>query len=177
MNIFFLHWSPRIAAEYHCDKHVVKMIIECAQMLYCSHWEIDPTKLMENAYKKAHPKHPSTLWVQKSIYNYAWLCSLAWWLCKEYTFRYGKIHKTQQHIEWLFSNIPALPTIHFTKPPLAMPNEYKQKNVIKAYRMFYIESKMKQRNIVKYTSRSPPDFLKYTADNKMPQPQSPEVML
>ena len=158
MNIFFLHWNPRLAAEYHCDKHVVKMIIESAQMLYCAHW-VTNSEMPSNAYKKAHIKHPSTLWVQKSIYNYLWLCSLAWWLCKEYTFRYGKIHKTQTHIEWLFENHPNVPYIPFTTPPLAMPSIYKLKNVVKAYRLFYIESKMKLRNIVQYTSRPPPAFV------------------
>lgn len=33
MNIFVLHWLPQIAALYHCDKHVVKMILEYAQIL------------------------------------------------------------------------------------------------------------------------------------------------
>ena len=33
MNIFVLHQDPDIAAQYHCDKHVNKMIVESAQML------------------------------------------------------------------------------------------------------------------------------------------------
>ena len=28
MNIFILDEDPKKAAEYHCDKHVVKMILE-----------------------------------------------------------------------------------------------------------------------------------------------------
>lgn len=33
MNIFALDKCPKISAKYHCDKHVVKMIIESAQMI------------------------------------------------------------------------------------------------------------------------------------------------
>ena len=38
MNIFVLDENPAKAAEYHCNKHVVKMIIESAQMLCSAHW-------------------------------------------------------------------------------------------------------------------------------------------
>ena len=41
MNIFYLHENPEICAEYHCDKHVVKMILETAQMLSTAHRIID----------------------------------------------------------------------------------------------------------------------------------------
>lgn len=33
MNIFVLDYNPQKAALYHCDKHVVKMILESAQIL------------------------------------------------------------------------------------------------------------------------------------------------
>jgi hypothetical protein len=160
MNIFFLYRNPRKAAEAHCDKHVVKMIIETAQLLYSAHWLTD-SALPENAYKLAHKNHPSAIWTRESLTNYMWLCSLGWWLCKEYQFRYGetKVHKTEPHIVWLLNNPPKLPFVNMTPLRLAMPDEYKQKNPIKAYRKFYIESKLKARNIVKYTKREPPEFI------------------
>ena len=37
MNIFYLHDDPKIAAEMSCDKHVVKMILESAQVLSTCH--------------------------------------------------------------------------------------------------------------------------------------------
>ena len=37
MNIFYLDKDPVKAAEYSCDKHVVKMILESAQMLCTAH--------------------------------------------------------------------------------------------------------------------------------------------
>jgi hypothetical protein len=41
MNIFVLHPDPFVAAEMHCDKHVVKMIVEYAQLLSTAHRLLD----------------------------------------------------------------------------------------------------------------------------------------
>ncbi len=163
MNIFFLHLNPQKAAEYHCDKHVVKMILETAQLLYSAHWVLE-SPLPENAYKLAHKNHPCSVWVRQSTGNYLWLCLLGWWLCKEYNYRYGhhKTHKTESHIVWLMNNIPnGLPHADMTSPAKAMPDDYKLQNPIRAYRKFYIGSKLRERGIVKYTKRTPPSFLSY----------------
>ena len=37
MNIFFLDENPTLSAQYHVDKHVVKMILETAQLLCSVH--------------------------------------------------------------------------------------------------------------------------------------------
>jgi hypothetical protein len=162
MNIFFLSFNPKEAARLHCDKHVVKMIIETAQLLYSAHWLLDPTNLPDFAYKLAHRNHPCSIWVRKSLENYLWLCSLGLWLCDEYRYRYGdhKIHKTEFHIRWLFEHAPnSIPSRGFTTPFQAMPDEFKNADAITAYRTYYIESKMKQRAIVNYTRREWPEFL------------------
>jgi hypothetical protein len=161
MNIFFLSLDPREAAKLHCDKHVVKMIVESAQMLYCAHWVLE-SPLPPNAYKKAHPNHPCSIWVRESLDNYLWLCELAKELCNEYKVIYGehKIHKTEAHIDWLIANHPNnIPNDGFTMPAQAMPDEYKREDVVLAYQTFYRESKMIIRDIVKYKNRSFPDFL------------------
>jgi len=162
MNIFFLSQNPQEAARLHCDKHVVKMIIETAQLLYSSHWVLNPTGLNENAYKLAHRNHPCAIWVRTSLTNYMWLASLGWWLCKEYQYRYGehKTHKSEAHIVWLLNNPPKfIPFADMTPPMLAMPDEYKQEDPIMSYQTYYIESKLKQRGIVRYTKREWPLFL------------------
>lgn len=162
MNIFFLSRSPKEAAELHCDKHVVKMIVESCQLLYTAHWVLNPERIRINAYKKTHINHPSAIWIRESLSNYLWLCSLAWYLCREYQFRYGihKVHKSEDHIIWLLQNPPNdIPKFGLTTPPQAMPDIYKDENVIVAYRRYYIEDKMKRRCIVKYTKRNWPIFL------------------
>ena len=58
MNIFVLHRDPKIAAQMSCDKHVVKMILETAQMLSSA----ARAKGAWAPYKQTHKKHPCTLW-------------------------------------------------------------------------------------------------------------------
>ena len=41
MNIFYLHPDPTIAAQMMCDKHVLKMVLETAQLLSTAHRELD----------------------------------------------------------------------------------------------------------------------------------------
>jgi hypothetical protein len=159
MNIFFLDFNPRKAANYHCDKHVVKMILETAQLLYSAHWITNQDKLPEIAYRKTHPNHPCAIWTRESLANYTWLCELGMALCEEYTFRYDKVHKTQNHITWLSLNPPDIPSLGVTTIRQAMPDEYKRPNPVDGYRTYYCENKMKIRNIVKYTRRQPPSFI------------------
>ena len=161
MNIFLLHWNPRVAAQYHCDKHVIKMILETAQLLYSVHWMLN-SPLPANAYKLSHKNHPCAIWARQTLTNYLWLCSLGWWLCKEYQYRYGetKVHKTESHIVWLLENHPVnIPFLAMTPPAQAMPDAYKQEDPIQAYRTYYLESKLKERGIVTYTKRPKPYFL------------------
>jgi len=168
MNIFALSLDPREAAEYHCDKHVVKMILETAQLLYCAHWVLDPDGLPLIAYKKTHPNHPCSIWIRESVENYRWLSDLGLCLCREYTYRYGKTHKTEEHILWLSDNFPPLPMTEQTPFRMAMPNEYKCEDPILAYQSYYLGAK--ERMLV-FSKRPPPPFVEkkrayMTADGK-----------
>ena len=158
MNIFLLDFNPRVAAEYHCDKHVVKMILETAQLLYTAHWMLNPELLPPDSYKKTHVNHPCAIWIRESLANYIWATHLGIELCKEYTFRYGKTHKTQYMLEWLVSNHPVgLVDIGITEIRQAMPDECKRANPVDGYRTYYLE---KKKHLLKYSHRSTPDFLR-----------------
>ena len=156
MNIFFLDFNPRRAAEYHCDKHVVKMILETAQLLYTAHWLSDRNILPQNAYRQTHFNHPCAIWARESLSNYTWLCELGMALCEEYTFRYGKVHKTQSHIHWLITHPPDIVDIGITPIRQAMPEECKRPNPVEGYRTYYCEKKVP---LLKYSKRPPPDFI------------------
>jgi len=129
--------DPNVCAKHHCDKHVVKMILESAQILSSAHWVLGG----EAPYRLTHKNHPCCKWVRISLSNYRWLGELALALCYEYTYRYNKIHKTQEKIEWLMKNEPPIEDIGFTDPPQAMPEEYKDKNIVTAYQRYYIKEK------------------------------------
>tara|TARA_R100000734_G_scaffold19153_1_gene18667 strand:+ start:2751 stop:3209 length:459 start_codon:yes stop_codon:yes gene_type:complete len=133
MNIFILNEDPEIAAQELCDKHVVKMILETAQML-CSAFPQG-----EAPYKRTHYNHPCSVWTRKSLDNFNWLITHGLEMCYEYTRRYGKVHKSQAVIEWceLNKNSVVFPTKGLTTFAQAMPDQYKHKSAVEAYRRYY----------------------------------------
>ena len=151
MNIFFLDFDVKKCAEYHCDKHVVKMILETAQLLCSSHHVTGGTA----QYKLSHKNHPCSIWVRESLSNYLYLCELGLALGEEYTYRYGKKHKSVEVIEWCLSNRPNIKDVGFTTPPLAMPDEYKVDSVVESYRNYYKGAKSE---IVSWKNREIPDW-------------------
>ena len=159
MNIFILDESPIISAQMQCDKHIVKMPLETAQML-CSVWH-RYGQGMNVPYKEAHKKHPCTLWAGDSLLNYDWLWQHGMELCFEYTRRYNKIHKCQQVIMDLevYQCPFAFPIRDYGTPhPQCMPDEYKcaSDDPVQAYRKYYINDK---KDIAKWEkSRPAPDW-------------------
>ena len=142
MNIFALHSDPYRAAKMHCDKHVVKMILETAQMLSTAHHVHDMECAQDGLYKIAHKNHPSTKWVRESNNNYMWAWCLMHGLCKEYTARYGKIHATETKLLQKLMNPPHnIPIGCKTSIPQCMPIEYKCDDTVQAYRNYYIGAK------------------------------------
>lgn len=137
MNIFYLDKNTTKCAQYHNDKHVVKMILETAQLLCSAHWVTGGNA----PYKLSHKNHPSSIWTREDLNNYLWLCDLGIKLCWEYNHRYGKTHKTYDVLLWCSENHPDIPDNCFTPPPLAMPEEYKEKCHVQSYRNYYMGDK------------------------------------
>lgn len=137
MNIFVLDDDPVKAAEYHCDKHVVKMILETAQLLSSVHHKMGK----DAPYKLTHGNHPCSRWLMDSVENYRWLSRMGLNLCKEYTKRYKKVHKTQPIMRWLHMNVPDLPNVPRTRFPRAMPDDAKVEGIVESYRNYYIKYK------------------------------------
>ena len=150
MNIFFLHYLTNICAQYHADKHVVKMILETAQLLCTAIWLSGGNA----PYKATHKNHPCAVWARKSKENWIWLHSLGLELCKEYTYRYGKTHKTQFVLEKL--ECPNLPDEKFTNPPQAMPDIFKHPDTIMAYKRYYLYGKSRLHS---WKKREIPDWI------------------
>ena len=140
MNIFVLDWDVKKCAQYHVDKHVVKMILETAQLL-CGVHHLTGQVTGQVPYKLSHKNHPCAIWARESMSNYLYLCELGLELCNEYTHRYGKRHKSQDVIEWCVTNKPNICDKEFTEPAKAMPNEYKVDDVVQSYRNYYMGAK------------------------------------
>ena len=135
-----MDWDVEKNAQYHCDKHVVKMILETAQLL-CGVHHVTAHDTAHVPYKLSHKNHPCSIWARDSMSNYLYLCEIGLALCEEYTYRYGKRHKSQEVIEWCLMNKPQIQDIGFTTPPKAMPDEYKTEDVIESYRKYYLGAK------------------------------------
>lgn len=140
MNIFVLSKNPKLAARYHCDKHVVKMIIEYTQMMSTTHHHFTGISPM----KPTHKNHPCTMWVMQSVHNYNRLAQLALDLCGEYTKRYNKVHSLEKTIRQLQKAPKKLPrTEQMTPFVVVMPEHYVHKNPVKAYRDYYLFDKIR----------------------------------
>jgi hypothetical protein len=165
MNIFYLDNDTRVCAEMHNDKHLVKMILEYAQLLSTAHRVLDGTPTIVRSatsgrkqtkymlhgdidgvlYSATHINHPSAVWCRQSAANYVWLQNLLECLCLEYTYRYGKVHKVQG--SGLSGALQKIPTNinkdkPFTEPTPAMPDDVKVPgSSLASYRNYYINNK------------------------------------
>jgi hypothetical protein len=153
MNIFILDENIERCARYHCDQHVVKMILESAQLL-CTALN---KKGFETPYRSTHVNHPCVLWTEASYANFRYLSQLAIALNREYRYRYkaGEDHKSLaviqhiQHIEYEDNGL--------TEFAQAMPEEYKVPgDAIAAYRNFYLGEKL---SFATWTRRRKPHWI------------------
>ena len=174
MNIFYLHNNPEECAKLHNNKHVVKMILEYAQLLSTAHRFLDGIQIVGLSksgrkqtryelsdtrdgilYRSTHINHPSAIWVRKSPENYLWLANMLIALCEEYTYRYSKTHKVERDglCYVLLKNIPKnIGNEGWSEPTPAMPDEFKVPgDSIQAYINYYVGAKKHLANWKKRT--------------------------
>ena len=178
MNIFYLDRDVKLAAQYHCDKHVVKMILESAQLLSTAHRVLDGNMKVELSknnrkvkrwvlpdtrdqilYSAGHVNHPSAVWVRKNVEHYRWLFDLTYWLIYEYKYRYdGKYHKCEALLPTLMDGPNNIPITDWEDPPQAMPDDVKVTNEsVEAYRNYY---RVHKRRMANWKIRGAPDWYK-----------------
>jgi hypothetical protein len=183
MNIFALDLDVQKCAEYHNSKHVVKMILEHNQLLSTAHRVLDGSEVVVKSktnrnvkrwvldderegilYSATHNNHPSAIWCRQSKANYLWLVELTVALCKEYTYRYGKVHKCEQIglVELLKTPPNNISDKPFTQVTTAMPDECKiPGDSIASYRNYYINNKVHLASWKgKVNSRNQPEWFK-----------------
>lgn len=158
MNIFRLDNDIQRCAEYHTDKHVVKMILEHCQLMSTAHHVLGTTLDLDSVYRKTHVNHPSGVWVRQSASNYEWVHKLTVALSREYTHRYGKFHlATRSGLLRRLSKLPiGLKDIGDTKQILAMPTRYHTHNPVVAYRNYYVNEKS---HLFEWRERDMPPWL------------------
>lgn len=160
MQIFILDVDIKKNAEYYVDRHVCKIQTEIAQCL-CTVYKQFEFNIPDFLYKETHAKHPCVLWLKESKQNFGYGISLGLALHDEYNYRYpknGKYQKEKFLFNWLKNNIPEnLENKGLTPFAQAIPEQYKQENVIQAYRQYYKEEK---KHLFKWTNREVPEWIK-----------------
>lgn len=166
MNIFYIHTDPVIAAQAMTDKHVVKMILESAQLLSTAHryldgkeyiqlsksgarlrkWNHPDPHLDATLYKSTHINHPSGIWVRQSKQNYMWLYRHFIALSQEYNRRYGKQHLSYMLLADILATAPKnIPDIPQTPLLVAITDTqwHVANNPLQSYRNYYVGEKLK----------------------------------
>lgn len=175
MNLFVLDRDPKLAAQAHCDVHVVKMVLETAQLLSTAHAFFGEATYTEAGgwrlrglpvYCPTHQNHPCAVWVREAPGNYMWAERLLEHLLNEYQRRYGdaakKRHKTWGVLPALRSPPVALQLAFPGRPDamtpfaLAMPEQHRGPDPVAAYRAYYCADKA---SIAKYRLGGAPEWL------------------
>lgn len=158
MNIFYIDEDPKIAASYLCDTSLRKMSLESSQMLcnaypYIKLLSAPPTA---DGLTRVHSyqRHKCSTWVTSNLNHWLWLYEHGKEMVRLYKEFRGATLYIQCFYDW--AKPPNLPSRVFEPPPMAMPDEFKQENIVQAYRDYYC-SKWYVKN--DYKNRSEPQWL------------------
>ena len=164
MNIFVLNKDPKIAAQDHCDKHCVKMVLELYQQLGSAarrHGATDPQMPLTQSgkpLKGGYHNHPCTRWCGDSRSNFDWAAKHAIALAEEYTYRYGKQHACEKGIRHLAKMRDMIPEGRLTRFAQAMPDEYRNECAVTAYRDYYSIDKRNNIKVEWNKTRTHPEW-------------------
>ena len=157
MNLFILSTIHDLNAQYHVDKHVVKMPIEATQLLstvareWCD---------MDIGYKSTYINHPVTKWVGACQQNFLWTAQYAKALFIEYSYRWDKSHKSASVLNEIMRSQQAildlLPDLGGTPHHLAVSPELKHLDPVLAYRAYYLKNK---KRLFVWTRREVPSWV------------------
>lgn len=167
MNQFVLDYCPVKAAQYQCDKHVVKQCTEQFQMigstlrLYGANDEMMPLTKKGTPLIGGYKNHPVTKWLGLSSANFDWAIRHGIALCKEYTYRYGKTHFCEKGIRYMGELCRLVPNGPITPFTQAVPDIYRNKECpVKAYRDYYWYNKRLNIQCEWNKARNPPHWWK-----------------
>ena len=177
MNIFYVNTNAELAAQSMVNRHVVKMILETAQLLSTAHRVIDGEEYTGQSqsgrkarrwklnndldtilYSATHINHPSAIWTRKTSGNYSWLYDHLVALGSEYTYRYARSHVTIDKLGDILKNPPDnIPQGAITPMPSCMDKEHIIGNdPVENYRNYYNKGKT---SLHRWTNRFPPEWI------------------
>ena len=166
MNLFLLDARPQISATYHTDKHVVKMVLETAQILCSAHWICDGY-VGEGWYALTHKNHPVVQWCASSLGAYKYSYAQFKWLAYEYRYRFKRDHLSWVKFGSVLNEPPDfIPHINTRQYIMAMPEKYWPigamsrltdiRSAVLAYRRYYRGDKY---HLFTWTNRQVPEWV------------------
>ena len=174
MNRFIIDKEPEAIAQQLCDQHIIKMVLEEAQMLNTA-VRLHAPEFAEEAglYKIAYKNHPCTQWARETRVNYRYAVRLMKAMNDEYMWRYPKRsdgtvntgHASMRHFDALVEAEKYIPDLSNFKTPhpqcFSGHDDCKthEEWPIRAYRAFYALDKM--------------SFAKYEKGRAMPEWMNP----
>lgn len=175
MNIFCLDEDPKIAAQYNCDRHTGKIVLEICQMITY----IVPDEMLKYAPKtqtgnvrkkaKTHFNHPVSKFVRANSGNLEWVIEHAYSLEDERIWR--SFHEKQKHfsmayLDWFVNNMQHFDIPKGDKTEFAVAinedcicrqqPEFANESAIGQYRLYYRYDKP----FVKWDRRGAPEWFK-----------------
>ena len=177
MNIFALDPNPKIAAQYNCDQHCNKIVLECAQMM-ANCFSLDvlqsaPPNSLGKPRSHSYFNHPVSKWMRQSLGNLLWSIDHAIALECERLYRSYNPHFSMKFINWVAdnfdkSNVPDGPQTEFAVAiaPTMQSRQHPLFNLVDSvskYRLYYKYDKP----FVTWTKRQKPEwFDKITLESK-----------
>lgn len=130
------------------DRHVLSGCREMAIML----------SYVGQPPRRGYYHHKCSKWIRESVDNYMWAAHHAFYLCYEYYYRYGKIHKNLDMIQdhksddyLIMEKSEATPVV------LAIPDDCKTNDPVQSYRNYYLKYKQ---HLLTYTRREIPFWVR-----------------
>ena len=156
MNLFVLDENPKTAAQFNCDKHISKIILEVAQMLAnCFEEEVlvDAPRTQKGTIRKhSYYNHPVSIWMRETLSNFIWSIEHAFGLEEERNYRgFTTPHFSINFIRWAYDNFDKSVVKYGDLTPFAVAispdkNCRKISNFdslcsVEKYRLYYIHDK------------------------------------
>lgn len=166
MQIFLTSPDMDTCARDLDDKRLNKIIVESAQIASTALWinNCDVAETMYangHCYLPTHEHHPLVVWASENIGHYYFVLRYGKALCKEYKYRFGKVHKTRAIISRLIVGMYSWDIDKndmFCVMPNCTTNHKYVNDIYEAYRLCLLEKWQEQKVAPVWSNRIRPDW-------------------
>lgn len=157
LNVFACDPSPVASAQALADRHVIKMVLETAQVLST----VAVSKgLGEGLYRPTHKNHPVVKQCIADPLYLGWTALHGLALAEEYQRRFERVHKSARIIHDAIERLsPTTPNNSIVVFPLVMPDEFKSEDPHESYQRYLRVKYRSWKKYPRWTRTTPPVWL------------------